>query len=84
MVVGLPLLEQPKKVCGDCVLGKQHRDSFPIRKSKRAKYPLEIIHSDIVVLSLPYLLERKGILLLSLMIIVENLRYIFLLNSQKH
>lgn len=29
MVKGLPRVEEPTKVCDDCIIGKQHRDSFP-------------------------------------------------------
>lgn len=47
MVKGLPLIEKPERVCEGCILGKQHRESFPAGKSTRAKAPLEIIHSDL-------------------------------------
>ena len=47
MVKGLPCIEEPKQVCRECALGKQHRDPFPVRKGKRARFPLEIVHSDI-------------------------------------
>ena len=47
MVRGLPLIEKPDSLCEGCILGKQHRESFPSGKSIRAKTPLEIIHSDL-------------------------------------
>src|SRR3984885_7718984 len=47
MVKGLPLIEKPDSLCEGCILGKQHRESFPSSKSIRAKAPLEIIHSDL-------------------------------------
>ena len=45
MVRGLPLIEKLDSLCEGCILGKQHRESFPSRKSKRANAPLEIVHS---------------------------------------
>ena len=47
MVKGLPLIEKPDSLCEGCILGKQHRESFPAGKSIRAKAPLEIVHSDV-------------------------------------
>eukprot|EP00253_Pinus_taeda_P025753 PITA_25753 len=46
MVRGLPLIEKPDSLCEGCILGKQHKESFPSGKSIRAKAPLEIVHSD--------------------------------------
>lgn len=36
MVEGLPLLKSHSKLCKDCLVGKQHRDSFPMKSSWRA------------------------------------------------
>ena len=47
MVNGLSLIEQPNKLCGGCILGKQHRESYHVGKSYRARSPLEIVHSDL-------------------------------------
>ena len=47
MVSGLPLIEKPDSLCEGCILGKQHRESFPSGKSIRAKAPLELVHSDV-------------------------------------
>ncbi|XXG89956.1 hypothetical protein AAC387_Pa12g1836 [Persea americana] len=47
MVHGLPMIEKPKHVCEACTLGKQQRNSFPVRKSWRAKAPLQLVHTDI-------------------------------------
>ena len=45
MVNGLSLIEQPNKLCEGCILGKQHRESFPISNSHRVRALLEIVHS---------------------------------------
>ena len=47
MVRGLPLIEKLDSLCEGCILSKQHRESFPFKKSIRAKAPLEIVHSDL-------------------------------------
>lgn len=47
MVRGLPLIEKPDSVCKGCILGKQHKESFPSGKSIREKAPLEIVHLDL-------------------------------------
>ena len=47
MVKGFPLIDKPEKVCEGFIFGKQHRESFPIGKSYRARTPLEIMHSNI-------------------------------------
>ncbi|CAL8133801.1 unnamed protein product [Prunus armeniaca] len=47
MVHGLPHLEQISVLCEGCMLGKQHRDSFPSESTWRAKCPLELVHTDI-------------------------------------
>ncbi|CAL8992316.1 unnamed protein product [Prunus brigantina] len=47
MVHGLPHLEQISVVCEGCMLGKQHRDSFPLESTWRASSPLELVHTNI-------------------------------------
>ncbi|GAU19660.1 hypothetical protein TSUD_185760 [Trifolium subterraneum] len=47
MVKGLPELKDMEGQCGDCLAGKQHRDSFPKKASWRASQKLELVHSDI-------------------------------------
>ena len=42
-----PLIEKPDSLCEGCILGEQHREIFPSRKSIRAKERLEIFHSDL-------------------------------------
>eukprot|EP00253_Pinus_taeda_P022387 PITA_22387 len=42
MVIGLPLVEKPDSLCEGCILGKQHRESFPSGKSIRAKHPSKL------------------------------------------
>jgi transposase InsO family protein len=47
MVIGLPNLIAPSTVCGDCLTGKQQRNSFPKESTWRATQVLQLIHSDI-------------------------------------
>lgn len=47
MVTGLPPIETTSNPCEGCILGKHKRDSFPVGKSRRAKQPLELVHTDI-------------------------------------
>ena len=47
MVKGFPLIEKSDIVCEGCILGKQHRETFPTGKSMREKAPLEIFHSKL-------------------------------------
>lgn len=47
MVTGLSWLKASDNFCEGCVLGKQHRDSFPVGKERKATEPLQLVHSDI-------------------------------------
>lgn len=47
MVEGLPNINNPIEMCEDCIVGKQHRDSFPRGKAWRAEQRLQLLHSDI-------------------------------------
>ncbi|XP_061349454.1 uncharacterized protein LOC133294723 [Gastrolobium bilobum] len=47
MVNGLPMINQPDQLREACMRGKQHRQSFEVGKSWRAKRPLHLVHSDI-------------------------------------
>jgi hypothetical protein len=47
MVKGLHMVKDNQIVYYDCVVSKQHRDSFPKGTSWRAATKLELIHSDI-------------------------------------
>ena len=47
MVVGLPPLRIPTAVCEGCLMGKQHRESFPKQSQWRATNKLQLIHVDI-------------------------------------
>ena len=47
MVKGFPLIEKPKRVCEGCIFGKQHRETFLVEKSYRARTTHEIAHYDI-------------------------------------
>ncbi|KAK2968676.1 hypothetical protein RJ640_001579 [Escallonia rubra] len=47
MVEGLPEFVSPSDVCEDCVVSKQHRNSFPKGNAWRAKKALELVHSDL-------------------------------------
>ena len=46
MVSGLPFIEKSDSLCEGCILGKQHRESFPSGKNIREKAPLDIFHLD--------------------------------------
>jgi len=47
MVIGLPELKSPPRICDDCMTGKQHRASFPKKTHWRATQILQLIHVDI-------------------------------------
>ena len=47
MEAGLPMIYVPNYAYERCLLGRQHRNSFPVGRSKRAKQPLELVHIDI-------------------------------------
>ncbi|KAL2342497.1 hypothetical protein Fmac_003782 [Flemingia macrophylla] len=47
MVLGLPPISEPKKVCGRCCEGKQPRKSYKSSIPTRASLNLEVIHSDV-------------------------------------
>lgn len=60
MVKGLPLTEKTDSLCEHYILGKQHRESFPVGKNIRAKTPLEIVHSKLCgPMQTPSLAGRK-------------------------
>ena len=48
MVEGLPTIGNSCDKCEACILGKTHRLPFNSRNSKRARYPLELVHIDLV------------------------------------
>jgi transposase InsO family protein len=47
MVHGLTQLKTPTKLCRDCLVGKQHRDSFSQKSTWRASHILQLVHTDI-------------------------------------
>ena len=47
MVKGFTLIRKPERMCEGCIIGKQHKKSFSIGKSIRARAPLEIMYSHI-------------------------------------
>lgn len=47
MVHGLPHLEESNGVCEGCMIGKQHRNASPTEFTWRAKFPLELVHTNI-------------------------------------
>jgi hypothetical protein len=47
MVNGLPSFTSPSRLCKDCLVGKQQRDSFPKKSTWRASQILQLIHADI-------------------------------------
>ncbi|KAG9450495.1 hypothetical protein H6P81_010460 [Aristolochia fimbriata] len=48
MVKGLPEIDHPDQLCEGCMKGKQHRLPFEAGHSRRARRPLELVHTDIV------------------------------------
>ena len=48
MVSGLPRVGNSCDKCEACILGKQHRLPFNSGNSRRARYPLELVHTDLV------------------------------------
>lgn len=47
MVKGLPQLKASTKMCHDCLVGKQRRDSIPKKSLWRASQRLQLVHADI-------------------------------------
>ena len=47
LVVGLPIIKTTDDICESCVVGKQHRNSFPKKNSNRALSPADLIHADV-------------------------------------
>jgi transposase InsO family protein len=47
MVRGLPEMKTPSKLCNDCIIGKQHRESISKKSLWRATHRLQLVHSDI-------------------------------------
>eukprot|EP00253_Pinus_taeda_P010577 PITA_10577 len=47
MVGGLPALHNIKLECDGCVLGKMHRDEFPLHVNRKERDILELVHTDI-------------------------------------
>ena len=48
MVDGLPSIVDSYDKCEACILGKKHRLSFNSKNFRRARYPLELVHTDLV------------------------------------
>ena len=48
MVEGFPSIIHSYDKCEACILGKQHRLPFNFENSRRARAPLELVHSDLV------------------------------------
>ena len=48
MVEGLPRVGNSCDKCEACILGKQHRLPFNSRNSRRTRFPLELVHMDLV------------------------------------
>lgn len=47
MVMGLPQIQAPTKVCEYCLVGKQKRNSFSKKSLWRASHKLQLVHADI-------------------------------------
>ena len=46
-VKGMPDIEVQKRTCSSCLQGKQHREPFPKKASRRATQQLELVHMDL-------------------------------------
>ena len=46
-VDGLPMIKNVDDICESCIVRKQHRDSFPKGKTRRASKLAELIHVDV-------------------------------------
>jgi hypothetical protein len=49
MVYGLPDIHFSKEICEGCVLGKHPREKFNKGNTQKASFPLDLIHSDLMV-----------------------------------
>ena len=47
MVKGLPTIKESSRVCSDCMIGKQHRETLPKKSMWRASKRLQLVHVDI-------------------------------------
>lgn len=47
MVVGLPKIDIPSEVCEECVLAKQHKNSFSKAAKSKSKEILEVIYTNV-------------------------------------
>ncbi|GAV71862.1 gag_pre-integrs domain-containing protein [Cephalotus follicularis] len=47
MASGCPMMKNDHKVCEACIIGKPHRDKFPVSMPWRANKPLMLVHADI-------------------------------------
>lgn len=47
MVKGLPEIQFSAKMCEDCLVGKQKRESFSKKRKWRASHKLQLVHTDI-------------------------------------
>ena len=63
MVKGLPHIETCTKVCENCLVGKQKRESFPKKSTWRASKNLQLIHADICGPITPISISQKRYLL---------------------
>lgn len=63
LVKGLPHIDSYKKVCENCLVGKQKRESFPKKSSWRASKNLQLIHADICGPITPVSMGQKRYLL---------------------
>ncbi|MCO5560599.1 hypothetical protein L7F22_014215 [Adiantum nelumboides] len=47
LVDGMPDVRHPDGRCVPCIRGKQHREAFPKKASRRAAQALELVHTDL-------------------------------------
>jgi len=55
LVLGIPKVSCTNGACVGCTFGKQSQDPFLKAKYLREKTPLELMHSDLVTFSTPFL-----------------------------
>ena len=83
MVTGLPCLKAESQVCEDCLVGKQHRDSFPPESSWRAPEILQLVHADICGPITPISNSRKRYLITFINDFSRKTRVYFLIEKSE-
>ena len=74
MVRGLPEINEEKKLCESCLVGKQTRNSFPSATPHRSSQVLELLHADLCGPISPSTLAQNRYIFV---IIDDNTRYMW-------